>query len=436
MMLVDSPGLASTDFEPTGRFGIGFFSVFMLGQRVTVISRLWSASLDDTWILQFGEGLGARPVLRRANENEKLMTPGTVIQVTCDAENVESGELCIPIITDSSIHNPSFRTTNLPGAVQFLVPASDCDIFVNSGEGEALAVGANDWLEISGPSLLRRVVGASASDGDDGVSLRLEEACERLGNRLSPMVDESGAVVARLAILGEEEVSSIGWAGRDYSVVTAGIARSSTQISGLAGLALGYPTRAVRDHATPILDHGLLAPWAQSTLDNLASGPSNVGGDFIRELSGVAWEMGADASRLRCFNTGAGWLSWVELVEHVRTLDQVRVVHPLYESARMGMNERLVDLDLDVVVFEEGRRALLSSRTRDTYGGWFIDEVFDSRGVNDQFTRALAEAWGLDLNSAIALFDHASRDETESQVGTLSGEPFLGSSKRIVRPSV
>ncbi len=60
------PGLQSSDFAPAGRFGIGFFSVFMAAKRVRVFSRRFDEGLDDTRCLAFEDGLSTRPILSSA----------------------------------------------------------------------------------------------------------------------------------------------------------------------------------------------------------------------------------------------------------------------------------------------------------------------------------------------------------------------------------
>ena len=57
------PGLQSSGFRPIGRFGIGFFSVFMAAERIRVFSRRFDKGLDDTWCLSFGNGISLRPTL-------------------------------------------------------------------------------------------------------------------------------------------------------------------------------------------------------------------------------------------------------------------------------------------------------------------------------------------------------------------------------------
>jgi hypothetical protein len=57
------PGLRSTQFRSVGRFGIGFYSIFMIASSATISSRRWDAGLDDIRTLAFPNGLTLRPTL-------------------------------------------------------------------------------------------------------------------------------------------------------------------------------------------------------------------------------------------------------------------------------------------------------------------------------------------------------------------------------------
>jgi len=60
------PGLMAAGMHAIGRFGIGFFSVFMLGPVVRVYSRRCNQGQDTGRLLEFRGGTSARPILSRA----------------------------------------------------------------------------------------------------------------------------------------------------------------------------------------------------------------------------------------------------------------------------------------------------------------------------------------------------------------------------------
>jgi HSP90 family molecular chaperone len=87
-------GLPATGFEAIGQFGIGFFSVFMLGQRVRVATRRYESKPDESeqWLLEFSAGTDKRPVLRVPSERERLKRHGTRLSVLISEEKML--ELC------------------------------------------------------------------------------------------------------------------------------------------------------------------------------------------------------------------------------------------------------------------------------------------------------------------------------------------------------
>ena len=58
------PGLRSSRFRSIGRFGIGFYSVFMIANQVEVTSKRWDTGLNDSTTLKFLNGVSMRPLLR------------------------------------------------------------------------------------------------------------------------------------------------------------------------------------------------------------------------------------------------------------------------------------------------------------------------------------------------------------------------------------
>lgn len=57
------PGVHASGYTPIGRFGIGFFSIFMAAKKVNVYSRRFDKGLDDVRCLSFENGISLRPTL-------------------------------------------------------------------------------------------------------------------------------------------------------------------------------------------------------------------------------------------------------------------------------------------------------------------------------------------------------------------------------------
>ncbi|MET7567452.1 ATP-binding protein [Streptomyces sp. NPDC005492] len=74
------PGLADGGFRPSGRFGIGFFSVFLLGDRVELITRRFDSSTQDARRLAF-DGPSRRPLLTPLPAQD-WVPEGTTVRVT------------------------------------------------------------------------------------------------------------------------------------------------------------------------------------------------------------------------------------------------------------------------------------------------------------------------------------------------------------------
>lgn len=74
----ERPGFAGKRVSHIGRFGIGFFSVFMLSEDVCVTSRPYDAAVSSSKRLRFRSGLGLRPLLQDAPDS----TPRVITSVS------------------------------------------------------------------------------------------------------------------------------------------------------------------------------------------------------------------------------------------------------------------------------------------------------------------------------------------------------------------
>ncbi|WHA40153.1 HD domain-containing protein [Agrobacterium larrymoorei] len=89
------PGLRSSAFRSVGRFGIGFYAVFMVAESVTVSSRRWDAALSQIVTLEFQNGLTLRPTRTRGRPENFPTSASTSVKLKLKAENVENGMVLI-----------------------------------------------------------------------------------------------------------------------------------------------------------------------------------------------------------------------------------------------------------------------------------------------------------------------------------------------------
>ena len=75
------PGIHAAKHSPIGRFGIGFFSIFMAAEKVEVFSRRFDAALHDVRCLSFDNGLSLRPVLSARKPEEFAMNVSTRVKL-------------------------------------------------------------------------------------------------------------------------------------------------------------------------------------------------------------------------------------------------------------------------------------------------------------------------------------------------------------------
>ena len=75
--------------ESRGKFGIGFFSVFMWAEKVTVVSRKFADALSDTMAIEFLGGISQRPILRNAYPRERSSNTVTRVSLAVSKDTAQ-----------------------------------------------------------------------------------------------------------------------------------------------------------------------------------------------------------------------------------------------------------------------------------------------------------------------------------------------------------
>lgn len=146
------PGLVGSQFESIGRFGIGFFSVFMLGQNVSVASRRFDKAATDASVLEF-QGLTSRALLRRL-QDELPIDYST--RVTIEVSNED--------ILRSLADRATEFGTELADFILRMCLALDVEVHVQRGDGAPIAKHDGNWAGGPPEEFVRRLCDWSIFD--------------------------------------------------------------------------------------------------------------------------------------------------------------------------------------------------------------------------------------------------------------------------------
>jgi hypothetical protein len=117
-------GLVGNGFKSIGKYGIGFYSVFMLADQVEVISKHYTKGNDDICTLSFPNGLTISPILQKGNIDE-FSTISTRVNFTAKLSSW------------SDLYLVGFNTEEEPKPVSFkhilstICAGLDVDVYLN-----------------------------------------------------------------------------------------------------------------------------------------------------------------------------------------------------------------------------------------------------------------------------------------------------------------
>lgn len=242
----------------SGRYGIGFFSIFMLGDKIDIKSRRFDASPDQTFILSFPEGLNTRPLLCGAEYIERMTSGGTEISITLDTEKLERANW-------KSVNNNDFWTPSQNGINQLSevisknFPTSDVPVKVINRDVHTFIDGRN-WETEPASTFLRRVEGNSYL-GEIGAAF--EKA-------LTLITEPNGEIVGRAVLYPEK----LGDRFRKHQERISGavVGQGAKICSGTyRGVLIGIPDRASRDAAIVLASSDAIQRWASNQAQLLHS---------------------------------------------------------------------------------------------------------------------------------------------------------------------
>ena len=370
-------GLAASGFEAVGQFGIGFFSVFMLGEKVRVCTRRCETKENEgqNWQLEFNSGTENRPLLREPPAREKLKRSGTRISAFLTAE--KRAKLC----PKDSAPWSGEQTLSVSQTCAHLAPALDINLFVQENGKKLQVVSANDWKSLSQQQLLQRIAPFFYHDENR------KHFKDWL--HLTELRADDGTLIGRCA-------TSSHFRGKAALGVTKGI--FAGYVEGMTGLIHSKPQADLaRQTALPKINKRDLQAWAEKQmvllkqLNQLNSGRSR-----------VLAEYGSSHKNLIIGNFGGKEISQENFTERLKTINHF-VVHD--GDVAFDGDDDVKESEFEDFVASSNLLQLSSSGFFVSKPSWLNEIPGDgiddgSWSIGSAFQEAVTSAWGNQINKS------------------------------------
>lgn len=370
-------GLAGKGFEAVGRFGIGFFSVFMLGDEVKVTTWRDGDAETDQSTLHLRQRANAKPILLDTPAEQRISEFGTRVSV-CLKKGRDSLLQKIPEggAADLFSGQAPKKEMTLAQTVGILAPALDIDVWCQDGAGKAIrAIQANDWKKLPPLELLRRLAPAY-----------LDKELLRYTENFHDINELDGSLVGRASLAG----SSMSSFGFDLGVlVHKGIAMGSWRMIGI--LLSGNNVDLARSLARPICTANALKCWAEIIL-------SQAKNKINPWASNTFLSLGLSAKQLPVAGMANSYVTPEEIEEYLKQdgVDEVVLVFESIECpdtmSQADFNNRF---EFDDAVIDVSNRAI----TREDFGleGWINSLLPETkehpRNVWSAIHRSILQVW-------------------------------------------
>jgi len=254
----DNPELRSSSVPVSGKFGIGFFAVFLVGDDVTVVTRRHKDGVTNGLALEF-VGLSRRPILRKATQDEQSDTFTTRVIIRASDSSIRD---LLPRDTKGKIRNIR-RAMDFFEYLKWLLVSCSVDVEVDDKIGDRSFKQSGNWATRSPEEFLRALLPPPRVDeGSEDPSV--------YGPLLSEIMDEAGSPVGLAAVrmggssysLGSYSFARVG--GLTYPVEVGNrVGEDSTSVvPPYVGIMPGDVGIATRGHANVSVTALSLSEWA------------------------------------------------------------------------------------------------------------------------------------------------------------------------------
>ena len=264
----DFKGLPSKGFESIGKYGIGFFSSFMLGKEITVTSWKYGESIDAMRTLDFYDGLLSNPTLRLPTEKEKnsIIDRGTTVRIKLKNN---------PYDDEGIIYDENFYDCTLKSLVQYYIPSVDVEINVIELDGSSSSILPNSIEKLNFLEIMEYI------DIKDIDAIYKKIGFVKRTSRPSwidflkkyPMqlieIIENGKILGKLSILPRKESIAFDFGRNEFAIILAKGIRVKS-IEDFAGyISTNEVVSIKRDQAAKIISYESMKAWASEQLKQI-----------------------------------------------------------------------------------------------------------------------------------------------------------------------
>ena len=390
------PGLEQKPFKSTGKFGIGFFSVFMWGENVKVVSNRYDKARESTMVLEFVNGVNSRPILRRANTEEVIKNGGTCVKVYLSKKGIYE-------IFESNIHS----MMNVEEIIAKMCCSLDCNLYINNGK-KKLLVKANDWLSMKTDKFLKRLL------GQKHVAQLIKEkpaVYKLLCNNMRIIREEDETIVGRACLFIDEW-----WSGRNS---IAGIVTVdgfvTTELRGIMGVLKGDTNKASRDIAIPSLSQKALDRWVEEQAKLIIL--MDLSNEKQIKIAQFACALSAKTTELKIARWKDTYVNYNQIVEIVRKqkYQQYNLVHDAAVHVWKRNEKKQINLADNVFICAIGFPGILQMKDVYSYMMWpktreKIQEKMSCAIVEKQIVNAIADGVNSTFDSILEAIQFSDDD--------------------------
>lgn len=295
LMHEELPGLESKRFTPTGKYGIGFFSLFMWSDEIRVTTNKCGNRRDETLVLEFKNGAFSRPILRNAKESEFVKGGGTRVRVWIKDQ----------ILDDLLDYSGEVGHSSFLEVIENVCLSMDCNINFEEKEVLKPIIKANDWMKISSIEFLKRILGKKTLKN---IPNDFKNYLNVIINNMELIKDENGKIIGRAALFSPfySGIEEINWRG----IVTVGGFKTS-ELTGIVGILLGYNEKASRDVGTPLISNTVLLKWVENQTQKLSN--QTISDEIQIKISEISRLLGSETKNLKIAICDVGNVNYEEI---------------------------------------------------------------------------------------------------------------------------